>query len=71
MRSAPWDLGTGATDDGVGVTAAAGVIQVLQQLNLHARRSIRFVAWTDNEAGLRGAQKYFDEPDTVLTTTGL
>ena len=38
-----------------GVTAAAGVIQVLQQLNLHARRSIRFVAWTDNEAELRGA----------------
>jgi Peptidase family M28. len=55
MRSASWDLGTGATDDGVGVTAAAGVIQVLQQLNLHARRSIRFVAWTDNEAELRGA----------------
>jgi hypothetical protein len=25
------------------------------QLNLNARRSIRFVAWTDNEAELRGA----------------
>jgi carboxypeptidase Q len=55
MRSASCDLGTGATDDGVGVTAAAGMIQVLQQLNLHARRSIRFVALTDNEVELRGA----------------
>jgi Iap family predicted aminopeptidase len=36
-----WDLGTGATDDGIGVAAAAGVIQVLQQLNLHARRTVR------------------------------
>lgn len=63
-----WDLGTGATDDGIGVAAAAGVIQVLQQLNLHARRTIRFVAWTDNEAGLRGAQKYFDEYESSVTT---
>jgi carboxypeptidase Q len=62
-----WDLGTGATDDGVGVTAAAGVIQVLQQLNLHARRTIRFVAWTDNEAGLRGAQQYFYEHESSVT----
>jgi carboxypeptidase Q len=62
-----WDLGTGATDDGVGVAAAAGVIQVLQQLNLHARRSIRFIAWTDNEAGLRGAQAYFDAQVSLAT----
>ncbi len=62
-----WDLGTGATDDGVGVTAAAGVIQVLHQLNLHARRTMRFVAWTDNEAGLRGAQTYFDSHESAVT----
>jgi len=62
-----WDLGTGATDDGVGVAAAAGVIQVLQHLNLHARRSIRFIAWTDNEAGLRGAETYFKEHESAVT----
>lgn len=61
-----WDLGTGATDDGVGVAAAAGVIQVLQQLNLHARRTVRFIAWTDNEAGLRGAEAYLKAPETVV-----
>jgi carboxypeptidase Q len=53
-----WDLGTGATDDGAGVAATAGVIQVLQQLNLHPRRSIRFVAWADEELGGKGSQTY-------------
>src|SRR5579862_7923897 len=55
-----WDLATGATDDGVGVMAAAGVIEVLQELKLHARRTIRFIAWTDEEFGGRGGQTYFN-----------
>ena len=42
------------------------MIQVLQQLNLHARRTVRFIAWTDNEAGLRGAEAYLKAPDTVV-----
>jgi len=54
-----WDLATGATDDGVGVMAAAGVIETLQRLNLHARRTIRFIAWTNEENGTRGSQAYF------------
>ena len=54
-----WDLGTGAQDDGAGVMAAAGVIEVLQGLGLHPRRTIRFVAWTDEENGGRGARAYF------------
>jgi carboxypeptidase Q len=55
-----WDLATGATDDGVGVMAAAGVLQVLQQLGLHARRSIRFIGWTNEENGGGGNKAYFD-----------
>jgi carboxypeptidase Q len=55
-----WDLATGATDDGVGVMAAAGVIQVLQQLNVHARRTIRFIGWTNEENGGGGHKAYFD-----------
>lgn len=54
-----WDLGTGASDDGVGVMAAAGVIEVLQRLHLHARRTIRFVGWTNEENGQRGSAAYF------------
>jgi carboxypeptidase Q len=53
-----WDLGTGATDDGVGVMAAAGVLQVLQQLRLHARRSVRFIGWADEENGGHGPVAY-------------
>lgn len=53
-----WDLGTGATDDGVGVMAAAGVIEVLKHLDLHPRRTVRFVAWTDEENGGRGSAAY-------------
>ncbi len=54
-----WDLGTGATDDGVGVMAAAGAIEVLKRLDLHPRRTVRFVAWTNEENGGRGAKAYF------------
>ena len=61
-----WDLATGATDDGAGVIAAAGVIQVLQQLNLHARRSIRFIGWSNEENGGRGHQAYFDSVRQAL-----
>jgi hypothetical protein len=63
-----WDLATGATDDGVGVMGAAGVIQVLQQLNLHARRTIRFIGWTNEENGGRGAKAYFDSVSATLNT---
>jgi hypothetical protein len=66
-----WDLATGATDDGVGVMAAAGVIQVLQQLNVHARRTIRFIAWANEENGGRGNAAYFDSvKDTVASHVG-
>jgi Zn-dependent M28 family amino/carboxypeptidase len=63
-----WDLATGATDDGVGVMGAAGVIEVLAQLKLHARRTIRFIAWTNEENGSRGAKAYFDSVSAKLST---
>jgi carboxypeptidase Q len=63
-----WDLGTGATDDGIGAMAAAGVIQVLQQLNLHPRRTIRFIGWTNEENGGRGSQAYFDSVSKAMGT---
>jgi Zn-dependent M28 family amino/carboxypeptidase len=63
-----WDLGTGATDDGVGVAAAAGVIDVLKTLGLHARRTIRFVAWTDEELGSKGAAAYAKSLPEPLAT---
>lgn len=55
-----WDLTTGATDDGVGVMAAAAVIEILRQLDLHPRRTIRFIGWTNEEHGGCGSKAYFD-----------
>jgi hypothetical protein len=63
-----WDLGTGAIDDGVGVFGSAGVIAVLQKLDLHPRRTIRFIAWTNEENGSRGAKAYFDSVSQNLAT---
>jgi hypothetical protein len=55
-----WDLATGATDDGVGVIGAAAVIEILKQLGLHPRRTVRFVGWTNEENGGRGGNAYFE-----------
>jgi len=53
-----WDLGTGALDDGVGVAVSMQVIHVLQQLSVHPRRTIRFIAWMNEEMGLDGSRAY-------------
>jgi carboxypeptidase Q len=61
-----WDLGTGALDDADGVYASAGVIQTLAQLNLHAKRTIRVIAWANEENGLRGAKQYLENASKTL-----
>lgn len=63
-----WDLATGATDDGVGAMAAAAVIEIMRQLDLHPRRTIRFVGWTNEENGSRGAKAYFASVAGVTQT---
>ena len=56
-----WDLGTGAIDDGAGVVSAMESIQLLQSMNIHPRRTIRFVAWMNEEFGASGAVTYGKE----------
>jgi carboxypeptidase Q len=53
-----WDLGTGAMDDAVGVAVAMDAAHLIQQLHLHPRRTIRVVAWMDEENGGRGHDAY-------------
>lgn len=55
-----WDLAQGANDDGAGVTAAMGALEVIKSLKLQPRRTIRFVAWMNEENGGRGADAYFN-----------
>jgi hypothetical protein len=53
-----WDLGTGAIDDGAGVAVAMQTAQILQKLHIRPRRTIRVIAWANEENGLRGGQGY-------------
>jgi hypothetical protein len=53
-----WDLGTGAIDDAAGVVVAMETAQLIQQLHLHPKRTIRVVAWMDEENGGSGNRAY-------------
>ena len=53
-----WDLGTGAIDDGAGVAVAMQTVQVIKQLKLQPKRTIRFIAWMNEENGLVGGRTY-------------
>ena len=56
-----WDLATGAIDDGAGVVVSMQTIHLLKQLGLHPKRTVRFIAWMDEEQGSDGAQTYAQE----------
>jgi carboxypeptidase Q len=53
-----WDVGTGASDDGVGVVCSMEVIRLLKQLDLRPRRTIRCVLFMNEENGLAGGNQY-------------
>ena len=53
-----WDLGTGAIDDAAGVAVAMEAAQIVKQLNLHPRRTLRVIAWMDEENFGRGHDAY-------------
>jgi Zn-dependent M28 family amino/carboxypeptidase len=53
-----WDLGTGAIDDGAGVAVAMQVANLIKQLKLQPRRTIRVIAWMNEENGSRGGTAY-------------
>src|SRR6266851_4136666 len=53
-----WDLGTGAIDDGAGVVVAMETAELLQRLHLHPKRTIRVIAWMNEEMGATGRDVY-------------
>ncbi|HEX8604160.1 MAG TPA: M20/M25/M40 family metallo-hydrolase, partial [Pseudoduganella sp.] len=61
-----WDLATGAHDDATGVTASMGVLETLKKLNLRPRRTIRMVAWMNEENGGRGGAAYHQANKAAL-----
>src|SRR5204862_3250940 len=53
-----WDLGTGAIDDGAGVAVSMEAANLIQKLHFHPKRTIRVIAWMNEENGLAGGKTY-------------
>ncbi len=53
-----WDLGTGALDDAAGLSQAVDAVRVIKQLDLKPRRTLRVIAWANEENGVRGGRAY-------------
>jgi carboxypeptidase Q len=53
-----WDLGRGAIDDGAGVVISMATAEILQRLHLRPRRTLRVIAWMDEENGGGGNLAY-------------
>lgn len=61
-----WDLGTGALDDAAGVAVAMQVPFILKQLKLRPKRTIRVIAYMNEENGLVGGRTYAQEEDANI-----
>ncbi len=53
-----WDLGTGAIDDGAGVAVSMEAANLIQKLGLKPKRTIRVIAWMNEENGEEGSKQY-------------
>ena len=53
-----WDVGRGASDDGVGCVVTWEALRLMKKLGLRPRRTVRLVLFTNEENGLRGANAY-------------
>jgi carboxypeptidase Q len=53
-----WDLGTGAIDDGAGVAVSMEAANLIRKLDLKPKRTIRVIAWMNEESGSRGSKQY-------------
>lgn len=53
-----WDLGTGAIDDGAGVAVSMETANLVRKLHLKPKRTIRVIAWMNEENGLMGSKTY-------------
>src|SRR5438128_6086245 len=53
-----WDLGTGAIDDGAAVAVSMEAANLIQKLHLKPKRTIRVIAWMNEENGSAGSKQY-------------
>ncbi len=62
-----WDLGTGALDDAAGVAVSMQVGFLVKFLKLRPKRTIRVIAFMNEENGGAGGRGYFDETKGDIT----
>lgn len=53
-----WDAGEGAHDDGAGIVQSIEVLRIMKALGIKPKRTIRAVAFMNEENGLKGGEKY-------------
>jgi len=56
-----WHSGTGATDNGAGVSVAMEAVRIILASGLKPRRTIRIALWSGEEEGLLGSRAYVAE----------
>jgi len=56
-----WDLAEGAHDDGTGVMQSIEVLRILKAMGYKPKRTIRAVAFMNEENGGRGGKAYFED----------
>jgi carboxypeptidase Q len=55
-----WDVGAGASDDGVGCIVTWETARLMKKLGIRPRRTVRVVLFTNEENGTRGGTAYRD-----------
>src|SRR5437899_361422 len=63
-----WDLGTGAIDDGAGVAVSMETANLIQKLRLKPKRTIRVIAWMNEENGEAGSKQYAKDHEKEIPT---
>jgi carboxypeptidase Q len=62
-----WDLGTGAIDDAAGVAVSMETANLIQKLRLRPKRTIRVIAWMNEENGARGSKQYAKDHEKEIS----
>jgi hypothetical protein len=60
-----WDLAEGAQDDGAGVVQSIEVLRLFKTLGIKPKKTIRMVAFMNEENGARGGKKYAEWAKTT------
>jgi carboxypeptidase Q len=61
-----WALGTGAEDNGINAATVLDVARAFRELELHPRRTVRFVLFTGEEQGMWGSAGYVERHKSEL-----